>query len=72
MSSGFALMANRIGYIDKRTTCPHCKAKVAFEVMPEGYATERWGGARKEEPYVRCPECTATFPAWGIEPTETD
>jgi hypothetical protein len=38
-----------------------------FEELPEGYATERWGGARKEEPYLRCPVCGATFPVWGIE-----
>jgi hypothetical protein len=38
-----------------------------FEALPDGYATKRWGGARKEEPYLRCPVCTATFPAWGIE-----
>jgi hypothetical protein len=38
-----------------------------FEEMPPGYATERWGGARPEEPYVQCPVCLATFPKWGIE-----
>jgi hypothetical protein len=38
-----------------------------FEEMPEGYATERWKGNRKEEPYLKCPVCGATFPKWGIE-----
>lgn len=38
-----------------------------FDELPEGYATERWRGARKEEPYVQCPVCKATFPKWGIE-----
>ena len=37
------------------------------KVMPEGYATDRWGGARKEEPYVRCPRCTATFPKRAVK-----
>lgn len=49
------------------TTCPHCKQQVLFEAMPEGYSTKRWGGARKEEPYVRCPKCTATFPAYAVK-----
>ena len=38
-----------------------------FEEMPFGYATKRWGGAREEVPYLRCPVCRATFPKWGIE-----
>lgn len=51
--------------------CPHCQHQSVFEEMPEGYASNRWSeavaqGARKEEPYVRCPICTATFPLWGI------
>jgi DNA-directed RNA polymerase subunit RPC12/RpoP len=46
--------------------CPHCTAKVMFLTMPEGFATERWSGQVKEEPYVRCPKCTATFPAYAV------
>jgi hypothetical protein len=47
--------------------CPLGDHHVAvFEEMPEGYATKRWKGARKEEPYLRCPVCTATFPKVGI------
>ena len=42
--------------------CPHGHMhETVFEEMPAGYATERWLGARKEEPYLRCPICTATF-----------
>jgi hypothetical protein len=53
-------------------TCPHGSDAhgwhtAVFEELPDGYATKRWGGARKEEPYLRCPVCTATFPAWAIE-----
>jgi hypothetical protein len=48
-------------------TCPHCQQEATFETMPEGYATERWGGARPEELYMRCSVCTATFPQRGIE-----
>jgi hypothetical protein len=56
----------------KEIPCPHGSKehgahRAVFEELPEGYATERWGGARKEEPYLRCPVCGATFPKWGIE-----
>ena len=52
----------------KKYLCPHGEQHTTvFEEMPEGYATERWLGARKEEPYLRCPVCTATFPKWAIE-----
>lgn len=47
--------------------CPHCQKQTVWEVMPEGYATKRWRGARKEETYVRCPRCTATFPVDAVE-----
>lgn len=63
----------------KPVCCPHCGQEVVFESMPyvpawrrfwkktKGYATDRWLGARKEEPYSRCPACTATFPKRGLE-----
>jgi hypothetical protein len=38
-----------------------------MEAMPDTYATDRWQGNRTEEPYVRCPVCTATFPARAFE-----
>jgi len=53
--------------------CPHSTMhETVFEEMPDGYATERWPeavaiGDRIEEPYLRCPVCTATFPKRGIE-----
>lgn len=47
--------------------CPHCGKQALFETMPEGYATKRWNGARKEEAYLRCAECTATFPKRAVE-----
>ena len=48
--------------------CPHGQTHdTVMEEMPEGYATTRWGGARKEEPYLKCGVCGATFPKWGIE-----
>jgi len=51
--------------------CPHFHPadgphETIYEEMPDGYATERWLGAREEVPYLRCPVCTATFPVWGI------
>jgi hypothetical protein len=51
----------------KPIRCPHCDRQAILEDMPEGYATKRWLGARKEEPYLRCLVCTATFPLWGIK-----
>lgn len=51
----------------KPLICPQCKHQAVLEEMPDGYATERWGGAREEVPYCRCPICTATFPLWGIK-----
>ena len=53
--------------IKRPCRCPHCQRQAIFEEMPDGYASERWGGAREEVPYVRCPICTATFPLWAIE-----
>lgn len=55
-------------YEGQKITCP-CgpKHEAVFEHMPKNYATTRWGGARKEEPYLRCPVCSATFPKWAIE-----
>jgi len=52
---------------DKPIVCPHCQRQAVMEEMPEGYSTDRWLGARPEEPYVRCPICTATFPAWALK-----
>lgn len=46
--------------------CPHCFRVAPFERMPDGYATKRWNGARAEVPYVRCSECTATFPEQAV------
>ena len=50
----------------KTIVCPNCKKIANLEIMPEGYATERWQGNREEVPYLRCPHCTCTFPEWGI------
>ena len=47
--------------------CPHCHKQTVFDVKPEGYATERWQGNRKEQPYVQCVLCTATFPKYAID-----
>ena len=47
--------------------CANCLQPVIMEEQEDGYATERWGGVREEEPYAKCPLCTATFPIRAIE-----
>lgn len=57
----------------KKIVCPMGpRHETIMEELPEGYATKRWpeavaDGSRLEEPYLRCPVCTATFPKRGIE-----
>ena len=53
--------------------CPHgAMHEAIFVDLPEGYATSRWPaavelGTRKEEPYVQCLACGATWPKWAID-----